>query len=317
MPTRTPWSAISSTLTSWHYRKVHIICQQPYLKKAEECIIEESTSLDDTVFEDTDNGIKKTAETTFFNMDRFRFRLELYNRFQILGKALQCSSTCKTSLTSISRCLAGWPNGYWYCRRRLAIGIHYPSSKCVSHESRDKTVVWTPIRDLYRKRRERYWDSKLLQQSNTCPTTAYTAPVRRMNWVVVPAYTSTINRPSAASTIQTVNVGKQGNPNTKKAGTWIALHRKSASRLVHSTSSWSLADMVMDSLSKAIFVSVAIGKKGAIKDIRLPSSRMNTATPIRTTPSTTLSRSPEVPSCASTQNAQMSSGVCPETRYLH
>ncbi|KAI8643844.1 hypothetical protein BD408DRAFT_414298 [Parasitella parasitica] len=54
-------------------------------RKVEECKLDEDMDRTTAVFSGTDNGIIKTTEIVFFEVDRFAPHLKLYNRFQILG----------------------------------------------------------------------------------------------------------------------------------------------------------------------------------------------------------------------------------------
>ena len=60
----------------------HLVNQQPCLQRAEECIFDPELDLANAVFVGTDNGLVKTTETVYFDLDRFVFHLELYCRFQ-------------------------------------------------------------------------------------------------------------------------------------------------------------------------------------------------------------------------------------------
>ena len=89
----------STSLTSTTSPNPFIINSKPCHKKVEECMLDTDVNLDDVVFSGTDNGIIKTTETVYFDINRFTFHLELYNRFQILGNMTQYSlSTCKIKL---------------------------------------------------------------------------------------------------------------------------------------------------------------------------------------------------------------------------
>jgi len=75
----------STPLTSTTSPNPFIINSKPCHQKVEECMLDTDMNLDDLVFSGTDNGIIKTTETVYFDINRFTFHLELYNRFQILG----------------------------------------------------------------------------------------------------------------------------------------------------------------------------------------------------------------------------------------
>lgn len=63
-----------------------IVDNKPCLRKVESFRLSNDIDLKEAVFSGTDNGIIKTTETAYFDIDRFTFHLKLYNRFQILGK---------------------------------------------------------------------------------------------------------------------------------------------------------------------------------------------------------------------------------------
>jgi len=65
-----------------------IIDSKPSLHKAEECELSDRVSLTNAVFAGTDNGLIKTTETVFFDIERFALHLELYRHFHISGKLL-------------------------------------------------------------------------------------------------------------------------------------------------------------------------------------------------------------------------------------
>ncbi|KAG2202176.1 hypothetical protein INT46_007691 [Mucor plumbeus] len=83
----------STPLTSTTSPNPFIINSKPCHKKVEECMLDTDMNLDDVVFSGTDNGIIKTTETVYFDINRFTFHLELYNRFQILEDAMNTYDT--------------------------------------------------------------------------------------------------------------------------------------------------------------------------------------------------------------------------------
>lgn len=75
---------------------IHFVNNSPCHQKAEMCRFHDDLNLDKAVFCGTDNGVIKTTETSYFEMKRFTFHLELYNRFQVLGKLVaQSFSLCR------------------------------------------------------------------------------------------------------------------------------------------------------------------------------------------------------------------------------
>ncbi|KAL9536415.1 hypothetical protein MBANPS3_012664, partial [Mucor bainieri] len=60
-----------------------IIDGEPCLHKAENCKLSDRVRLANTVFAGTDNGLIKTSETVFFDIERFTLHLELYRHFHI------------------------------------------------------------------------------------------------------------------------------------------------------------------------------------------------------------------------------------------
>ncbi|EPB84660.1 hypothetical protein HMPREF1544_08603 [Mucor circinelloides 1006PhL] len=75
-----------------------IIDSKPSLHKAEECELSDRVSLTNAVFAGTDNGLIKTTETVFFDIERFALHLELYRHFHISEDPMDIndivSSTC-------------------------------------------------------------------------------------------------------------------------------------------------------------------------------------------------------------------------------
>ena len=57
---------------------------KPCHHKVEECIIDQKVDKDQLVFSGTDNGIVNVTETVAFGVDRLKYHLRLYNRFQVL-----------------------------------------------------------------------------------------------------------------------------------------------------------------------------------------------------------------------------------------
>ena len=62
--------------------------KKPCLYKAEDCELDGKVPLGNAIFGGTDNGIVKTTETVFFDIERFTLHLELYRHFHISGKSL-------------------------------------------------------------------------------------------------------------------------------------------------------------------------------------------------------------------------------------
>ncbi|KAL9538122.1 hypothetical protein PS6_011631 [Mucor atramentarius] len=57
-----------------------------YNKKAEDCELSDRVSLTNAVFAGTNNGLIKTTETVFFDIERFALHLGLYGHFYISEK---------------------------------------------------------------------------------------------------------------------------------------------------------------------------------------------------------------------------------------
>jgi hypothetical protein len=55
-----------------------LIDRKPSLHKAEQCELSDSVSLVNAMFAGTDNGLIKTTETVFFDVERFTMHLELH-----------------------------------------------------------------------------------------------------------------------------------------------------------------------------------------------------------------------------------------------